>query len=73
MNYYRQKTTKYFKPERGVQQEDPISTYLSKLILNIFCIFVKNKPKVDGQSLYMNFYTLLMHTTLFSFSKIENL
>ena len=39
------KTTKYFKLERGAQQEDPISAYLLILVLEIFFIFVKINPK----------------------------
>ena len=35
------KTAKYFKLERSAQQGDPISTYLFKLVPEIFFIFVK--------------------------------
>ena len=43
---------KYFKLERSIRQEDPISAYLFILPLEIFFIFIKNNPKVKGLHIF---------------------
>ena len=48
----RGKTTKYFKLERSTRQGDPTSAYLFILFLEIFFIFVKNKPNVKGLNIF---------------------
>ena len=66
------KTTRYFKLERGAWQGDTISAYLLILILEVFFIFVTNKPNVKGLNIFKHeLNTPLIHMTLPSFSKTE--
>ena len=46
------KTSRYFKLEKDARESDPISVYLFILVLEIFFIFVKNKPKVKGLNIF---------------------
>ena len=64
------KTTKYFKLERGPQQGDPSSTYLFILVLEMFFIFVKNNPKVNGLSIFKHEFLYTAYADE-AFSKIE--
>ena len=55
------KTTKYFKSEKGAQQKDAISAYLSIPVSEILFIFAKNNPKVKGLNIFKHefLYTAL--------------
>ena len=59
--------TNYFKLERGARQEDSISAHLFRLVLEIFFIFVKNKPKVKGLNIFKHefLYTAYADDTTF--------
>ena len=51
-------TTEYFRPERGARQEDPTSTYLFILVLDISFMFIKFDKNIDGINIFNHKYRL---------------
>ena len=50
------KMTRYFPLKRGTRQGDPISAYLSILVLEIVFIFIKERKNVQGLTNFNNWF-----------------
>ena len=61
------KTTKYFKLERGTRQEDPISSYIFFLVLDVVVIVIKSNQNIDKLRIFEHgfLYTAYANDTTF--------
>ena len=49
-------TTKYFKLEKSTRQEDPISSYLFILVLEIAFLYIKENKNIKGINIFNNIF-----------------
>ena len=52
-------TTKYFKPEKGTRQRDPVSAYLFILVLEIAIIVIKENKNIKGL-IFLTIYSYIL-------------
>ena len=68
------KTSKYFKLERGTRQGDPISAYLSIIVLEVVFRIIKETSNIEGFEIFWKkfIYTAYADDTTFPLKNMES-